>query len=106
MLRYTVHPKAVDEQLQLLHGVYAELDQRQPDDFSFVTYQLEGEGEFLDLAAAPRLPGPLPDMPSFHSYRRELDHRCSKRTASDLQLVGAYRALDLAMVRPVDRPLL
>lgn len=103
MLRYTVRPETVDEQVQLLRAVYEELDQRLPEDFGFVTYQLEGVGEFLDVAVAPRLPGPLPDMASFRRYRAGLDQRCSDRIASELELIGAYRPLDLATVRSVVR---
>lgn len=104
MLRYTMHAEAVDEQLHLLHAVYDELDQRRPDAFSFVTYQLEGGDEFVDLAAAPSLPGPLSDMASFRRYRTDLEQRCSQRVVSDLRLVGAYRTLDLSLVRPVNSP--
>jgi hypothetical protein len=95
MLRYTVRPEALADHLQLLHAVYEELAERRPDGFSWVTYQLEGDAELLELAAAERLPGPLPDLASFRRYREGLEQRCSQRVVSDLTLVGAYPRGDL-----------
>ncbi len=90
LLHYTVRPEARQEHLQLLRAVYEELEHLGPDDFSWVTYQLEEENEFLEVATAPALPGPLPELATFRAYRAGLEERCSDRSVSSLEVVGAY----------------
>jgi len=50
--------------------------------------------EFVELAVAPELPGPLPVMESFRRYRTGLEDRCESRSAAVLHPIASCGARD------------
>lgn len=90
VLQYTVKQDCLDEHLQLLNDVYAELDAVRPSLFSWTTYQIPGSRDFIEVATAQQLPGPLPDLPSFRRYRAHLEDRCEARTFDDVTVIGSF----------------
>ena len=90
VLRYTVREGDIDEHLALIADVYQELHTLRPSGFEFATYRLAGTNEFVEIASAPRLPGPLPTLPSFRRYRADLESRCSRRDFDIVTVVGQY----------------
>lgn len=90
LLRYTVKPELLDEHLGLLSDVYAELHTLQPALFSWATYRIPDTHDFIEVATAHPLPGPLPDLPSFRRYRAGLDDRCDSRQFDDVSVVGSF----------------
>jgi hypothetical protein len=90
VLRYTVAAQFLEQHLDLLRAVYAELDALHPPHFSWATYRLAGSRDFIEVATGAPLPGPLPDLPSFRSYRADLDARCETRQFDEVDLVGSF----------------
>jgi len=91
MIRYRLKPSELDNHLELLRAVYRELESTSPDDLSYVSYQLDDDLDFVDIAIGPALPGPLPGLAAFQRYRRDLESRCDERVVSDLRVVESYR---------------
>lgn len=92
LMRYRVKAGELDRHLQLLQAVFADLQATDPGDLAFISYQLDDPHEFIELASAPELPGPLPQMESFRSYRAGLEDRCESRSAEALHPIGSYRS--------------
>ncbi|MER7417522.1 hypothetical protein ABT346_12190 [Micromonospora peucetia] len=44
----------------------------------------------MDIAVAPELPGPLPELESFRRYRPGLEDRCEQRSTSGFRVLGSY----------------
>jgi hypothetical protein len=93
LLRYTVAPQSLEQHLDLLRAVYAELDATRPPRFNWATYQINGSREFVEVATGAPLPGPLPNLPSFRRYRADLEARCETRQFDDVQPVGTYASI-------------
>ena len=91
MIRYTVKPDSLAEHLELLGDVYAELEATQPDGFRYVTFRLDDERSFMDLALGAGLPGPLGQLESFRRYRTGLEQRCEERVATEIHEVNSFR---------------
>ncbi|PZF89072.1 hypothetical protein [Micromonospora deserti] len=66
-----------------------------------MTLQLEDGRSFVDIALAPELPGPLPQMESFRRYRAGLEDRCEERSTSGFTTVGSYGFGNDRPARPV-----
>lgn len=92
VLHYTVKHSCLEEHLSLLAAVYAELDRLQPGPFRWATYRVTGTREFVEVATAHPLPGPLPTLPTFQRYRSGLDDRCETRRFDDVTVVGLFAA--------------
>lgn len=90
ILRYTVKHAHLEQHLLLLAGVYAELDRLQPENFSWVSYQIANTHDFIEVATGQPLPGPLPGLPAFQRYRADLDNRCEARQFDQVTVVGLF----------------
>lgn len=90
VLHYTVKAEHLEQHLQLLADVYADLDTLRPARFSWSTYQVLGSRDFIEVATGHPLPGPLPDLPAFQRYRADLDQRCEARQFDDVTVVGSF----------------
>lgn len=95
IMRYQIKPAALDTHLTLLRAVYDELAQRRPDGLTWATYQLDQPNQFLEVVSGPDLPGPLPHLAAFRSYRVGLEDRCEVPSRfTEVNQVGSYRAPD------------
>ncbi|MGH3520627.1 MAG: hypothetical protein ACRDQ7_25300 [Haloechinothrix sp.] len=90
LMRYRVRPEQLAHHLELLKEVYAELEAVDPGGFVWISYQLDDPHEFIEIAAAPELPGPLPQMESFRRYRLGLENRCESRSSEYLHPATSY----------------
>lgn len=90
LMRYRIKPAELEHHLELLRTVYADLNASDPGGLHWISYQLDDPHEFVELAFAPELPGPLPTMDSFRRYRADLEARCESRSATELQPVAHY----------------
>lgn len=90
VLRYTIKPEHLEEHLQLLTGVYAELHELRRERFSWITYRVTGTRDFVEVATGHPLPGPLPDLPAFVRYRSAMDDRCETKQFDEVVVVGSY----------------
>lgn len=91
VVRYRTRPEAADENARLVEGVYASLAQLDPGDFRYRTYRLADGVTFVHVAHQAGDENPLPALPAFVEFQRELAQRCAEPpAASDATLVGSY----------------
>ena len=91
IVRYRTRPEAADENARLVQAVYAALAEQQPAGFSYTTYRLADGATFVHVARHEDGANPLPEMPAFAEFQRELKDRCDELPApSEATIVGSY----------------
>lgn len=91
IVRYRTRPDAADENARLVEAVYAALAEQQPANFSYSTYRLQDGVTFVHVARHDDGANPLPDLPAFVAFQRELRDRCDELPApSEATVVGSY----------------
>ena len=91
IVRYRTRPDAADENARLVQEVYAALADQQPADFRYTTYRLQDGVTFVHVARHGEGANPLPDLPAFAEFQRELKDRCDEPPApSEATIVGSY----------------
>lgn len=91
LINYTLKRDAVPANLELLRGVYTELESTRPGGVRYATFQLSNEASFLALVDSDD-PGRFSQLEAFRAYRSTLDERCVKApVVTELHPVGAYR---------------
>ena len=90
MVRYQVHPDRVEENIELVRAVYAELAEVQPPGFRYTTYQCDDGVTFVHLATSDG-PVPLSDLAAFQRFKEGLDQRCVQPPVrAELTEVGSF----------------
>lgn len=90
IVRYRTRPESADENARLVADVYAALADLDPTDFSYTTYRLADEVTFVHVARLDG-PNPLPTLPAFVEFQRELAARCVEQPApSGATVVGSH----------------
>jgi hypothetical protein len=93
VVQYPTRPDATAENTRLVRAVYDELAQRRPARFRYATLLL-GEDEFLHLAVSDAGPAPLPDLPAFQAFQRDLASRLTAPPRrSEARIIGNHRLL-------------
>ncbi len=91
MIRWSVTPEAVDEELELLAAVYDELAALNPSGLIYNTYRLDDDLSFVAFAEMKDGLGVLGPLAAFQRYRRTLDERCTTGpTVVVLDEIGTY----------------
>ena len=91
IVRYRTRPDAADENARLVEEVYAALAEQQPADFRYTTYRLQDGVTFVHVAHHGDGANPLPELPAFAEFQRELKGRCEEPPApSEATIVGSY----------------
>jgi hypothetical protein len=92
VVRYTVKPGRADENRRLVERVYAELAERAPEGFRYATFCLADGVSFVHVAAlAEGHENPLPAIPAFAEFTRDIAERCDvPPDAQDASVVGSY----------------
>lgn len=76
--------------MRLIEGVYAALAELGPSDFRYATYRLADGVTFVHVAHHGS-GNPLPDLPAFVEFQRELKQRCVEQPQpSQATVVGSY----------------
>jgi hypothetical protein len=94
MVRYRVRDDLVATNATLVRAVYAQLAEVQPGGLRYATFQVEDDpAAFVHVAAVEgEGPGPLPGLPAFREFTRDVRERCVEGPATtSLKLVSAYR---------------
>jgi hypothetical protein len=94
IVRYRVKPGQVEENAELVRAVYAELAVQQPPGFRYATSVEEDGLTFVHIAfTEDGHDSPLPHLPAFQRFRRDLAERCDEPPqATQLSApVGSYR---------------
>ncbi len=90
MIRYKVKRDQLERELDLLRGVYEELEATRPDGLRYASFQLEDEVSFVEFAETDE-PGRFSQLEAFRVYRSELDERCEEPpVVAELGQVGSF----------------
>jgi hypothetical protein len=90
VVRYRVRPDAVEENEQLVRGVFAELAQQRPPGLQYCAMRVD-ERTFVHVAVIDGETNPLESIDAFGAFTRSLAERCEELPqASPGELVGAY----------------
>lgn len=93
MVRYRVKPERAEENVALVHAVYAELARKQPEGLHYATFRLPDGVSFLHLVVETDEPGRiLGTVDAFGAFQADIEGRCDEPPdATPISLVGSYR---------------
>ena len=93
IVRYRVKPGRSEENAELVRAVYAELATHKPSGFRYATSLLEDGVTFVHVAfTEDGHDAPLPQLPAFQRFRRDLAERCDDppQTTRLAARIGSY----------------
>jgi hypothetical protein len=97
VVRYETKPDRADENQRLVEKVYAELAERRPDNFRYVTFRLEDGVTFVHMVVENEggsNPISLTDIAAFQEFQRDVADRCVVQpVAAGATVVGSHRFL-------------
>jgi hypothetical protein len=94
VVRYTTTSSSRDANAELVSAVYSALAEAQPDGLRYATLQVGEEPSFLHIAALDGDHNPLPTLPAFQEFQRDLATRVvAPPDAQPATLIGSYRLL-------------
>ena len=94
VLRYRAKPERADENQQLIEAVFTELDEHEPEGFTYKVFRLEDGMSFIHVMIEHDIdvPGSLQAVPAFQAFLAEIADRCdTPPVAARATLVGGYR---------------
>jgi hypothetical protein len=94
VVRYLAKPERADENQQLIEAVFAELDEREPEGFTYKVFRLEDGVSFIHVAIEHDIEHPesLQDVPAFGAFLADIGDRCEvPPVAMGATIVGGYR---------------
>lgn len=95
MVRYKVKPDRVEENENLVRGVYDELHRTEPAGLRYATFKLEDGVSFVHLAVTESENGenPLSKVKAFQEFQREINQRTDEPpVVTRLDEIGSFRA--------------
>lgn len=94
VVRYQAKPERADENQRLVEAVFADLDERQPDGFTYKVFRLDDAVSFIHVLIEHDVdaPGSLQDVPAFGAFVADIADRCDVApVATAATVVGGYR---------------
>ena len=94
VVRYQAKPERADENQQLIEAVFAELEVRQPEGFTYKVFRLEDGVSFVHVVIEHDIDNPdsLQDVPAFRAFVAEIADRSDvPPLAMGATVVGGYR---------------
>ena len=94
VVRYQARAERADENQQLVEAVFADLDERQPEGFTYKVFRLEDGVSFLHVAIEQDVENPdsLQEVPAFQAFLADIADRCDVHpVAKGATVVGGYR---------------
>ena len=94
VVRYQVKPERVEENVKLIEAVFAELDERQPDGFTYKSFRMDDGVSFMHLVIEHDVdePDSLQAVPAFQAFLAGIVDRCDVApVATGAEVVGGYR---------------
>ena len=94
VVRYEVKPERAAENQQLIEAVFAELDEREPEGFTYKVFRLEDGVSFIHVVIEHDVdePDSLQAMPAFQTFVAGVADRCAvPPVAKGATIVGGYR---------------
>ena len=95
VVRYQAKPEHADENQKLIEAVFADLEARQPDGFTYKVFRLEDGVSFIHVVIEHDdvdEPDSLQDVPAFQAFLAGIGDRCEVQpVATGATIVGGYR---------------
>ena len=94
VVRYQTKPQRADENQQLIEAVFADLDERQPEGFTYKVFRLEDGVSFIHVVIEHDVEDPdsLQAVPAFQAFVTDIAERCDvPPVAAGATIVGGYR---------------
>lgn len=95
VVRYQAKPERADENQRLVEAVFADLDERQPDGFTYKVFRLEDGVSFIHVVIEHddvEKRDSLGDVPAFQAFVAGIADRCDVApVAMGATIVGGYR---------------
>jgi hypothetical protein len=95
VVRYQAKPERADENQKLIEAVFADLEARQPEGFTYKVFRLEDGVSFVHVVIEHdevEHRDALQDVPAFQEFVAEIGDRCDvPPLAMGATVVGSYR---------------
>jgi hypothetical protein len=94
VVRYQVKPDRADENQRLIEAVFAELNEHEPEGFTYKVFRLDDGVSFLHVMIEHDVERPesLQVVPAFQAFVADIDDRCDiPPVAMGATIVGGYR---------------
>jgi hypothetical protein len=94
VVRYQAKPERADENQKLIEAVFAELEEREPDGFTYKVFRLDDGVSFIHVVIEHDVdePDSLQDVPAFQTFVAGIADRCEvPPLATGATVVGGYR---------------
>jgi hypothetical protein len=94
VVRYQAKPDRADENQALIEAVFAQLEERQPDGFTYKVFRLDDGVTFIHVVIEHDIENPdsLQAVPAFQDFVADIADRCDiARQAMGATIVGGYR---------------
>jgi hypothetical protein len=94
VVRYRTKPERADENQKLVEAVFADLEARQPEGFTYKAFRLEDGVSFLHVVIEHDVSSPdsLQSMPAFQDFVADIADRCDVAPRPmGATVVGGYR---------------
>lgn len=94
VVRYQVKPERADENQRLIEQVFVELEDREPEGFSYRVFRLDDSVSFIHVVIEHETDNPdsLQDVPAFQRFVAGISGRCEVPTVTmGATIVGGYR---------------
>ena len=94
VVRYQAKPDRADDNQQLIEAVFAELEERQPEGFTYKVFRLEDGVSFVHVVIEHDVndPDSLQAVPAFQAFVADIADRCDiPPVAMGATIVGGYR---------------
>jgi len=94
VVRYQTKPERADENQRLIEAVFAELEERELDGFTYKVFRLEDGVSFIHVVIEHGIDDPdsLQEVPAFRSFVAGIGDRCdTPPVATGATIVGSYR---------------
>lgn len=94
VVRYQAKPERADENQRLIEAVFAQLDEREPEGFTYKVFRLEDGVSFIHVVIEHDVdePDSLQEVPAFQAFVAGIADRCDvPPVAMGATVVGGYR---------------
>ena len=94
VVRYQAKPERADENQRLIEAVFAELNDREPEGFTYKVFRLDDGVSFIHVVIEHDVDEPesLQDVAAFQAFVANIADRCEvPPVAMGATIVGGYR---------------
>jgi hypothetical protein len=94
VVRYQAKPERAEENQRLIEQVFVELEEREPEGFTYKVFRLEDGVSFIHVVIEHETEDPdsLQAVPAFASFVARISERCDvPPVAMGATIVGGYR---------------